>query len=408
MKRSLWLAVSALCVLVACGGGGSSASRFALLGAPANAQSGNGPPAMQVTPVTMRVLNAPVPVKGSDGQMHLVYELELGNFTGGVVALQGLDVLDAASGSAVATLSAADIAQRLVVRDRAAVKGRLGASQVGLLYMHVKLADAAAIPATLAHRLTVDTGGTGASATVVEIAGRIAPAAATTLVLGSPLRGTRYIAGDGCCDSTRHVQATLPLNGQLYTAQRFAIDWEQLDAQGRIYVGDPRLPASYVIYGKPIYAVADGTVVAALDGLPDTPPGALPDSISIEQADGNHVVLDLGGGRFALFAHMVPGSVRVRAGDVVRAGQVLGQVGTSGNSSEPHLHFHVMDSPSPLASNGLPFLMQSFSASERGVSTAAYDQASSQGTPVALEPVAQPGPRQNAMPLDLWIVDLPS
>lgn len=216
MKTSTLLAASALCVLVACGGGGWSSSLSALLGSLAIAQSGNGAPAMQVTPVTMRIANTPVPVKGSDGLFHLVCELELSNFTGSSVAIQGLDVLDASLGRPVATLSPADIAQRLVVRDRAAVKGSIGPSQMGLLYMHVTFGDQAAIPASLAHRITVATG----DAPVVETAGRISLAAPTTLVLGAPLRGTRYIAGDGCCDSVRHVQATLPLNGQLFTAQR--------------------------------------------------------------------------------------------------------------------------------------------------------------------------------------------
>jgi len=399
-KISTLLASSALCVLVACGGG-SSSPLSAMLGSAAVAQSSNGAPAMQATPVTMRVANAPVPVKGSDGLFHVVYELELTNFSGNSVAIQKVDVVDASLGRSVATLAPADIAQRLIVGKKPAEKGGIGPSQVALLYMHVTFGDSASIPATLAHQITVATSGDP----LVETGGRISVAAPTTLVLRAPLRGTRYIAGDGCCDSVRHVQATLPLNGQLFTAQRFAIDWEQLDDQGRIFVGDPKLPTSYLIYGKPIYAVADGTVVTAVDGLPDTPPGAFPASIPIEQADGNHVMLDLGGGRFALFAHMAPGSVLVHAGEKVRAGQVIGRVGTSGNSSEPHLHFHVVDGPSSLASNGLPYLLESFGASQRGVSTAAFDLAISQGQPVATEGVPDPGPRANVMPLDLWIVD---
>jgi murein DD-endopeptidase MepM/ murein hydrolase activator NlpD len=105
---------------------------------------------------------------------------------------------------------------------------------------------------------------------------------------------------------------------------------------------------------------------------------------------------------------MKPDSVLVRAGEKVRAGQVIGLVGTSGNSSEPHLHFHVIDGPSPLASNGLPYLPHGFSASQRGVSTAAFDQAIIDGKPIALEAVPSPGARQDVMPLDLWIVDFPS
>ncbi|TDD33246.1 M23 family metallopeptidase [Actinomadura sp. KC06] len=70
---------------------------------------------------------------------------------------------------------------------------------------------------------------------------------------------------------------------------------------------------------------------------------------------GNSVVLDLGDGVYAVFAHLRHGSVRVRKGDRVQAGDVLGEVGNSGNSSEPHLHFHLMDRPRPLAAAGLPF-----------------------------------------------------
>lgn len=408
--KARWLALAALLALpawsllgISGADGAATVAPPAWLGASATAQPAGAPP-LQLTPLGMRVLNAPVPVKGSDGRMHLVYELELSNFTGASLGINGLDVIDAASGKLLASLQPADIANRLVLRDKSAVAGSIGPSQLGLLYLHLSIADPSAVPAALAHRASVVMNGN----TISETAGRIAVAPATKLVVGAPLHGPNFIAGDGCCDSTRHVRATLPLNGQLFTAQRFAIDWEEIDDQGRIYVGDPKLPKSYLIYGKPIHAVADGTVVAALDGLPDSPPGALPASLPIEQADGNHVVVDLGGGNFALFAHMAPGSVRVHVGERVREGDVLGLVGTSGNSSEPHLHFHIVDGPSPLASNGLPYLMRSFSASRRGVSTAAYDQASGSGVPLATQPVAQPGPRENVMPLDLWIVDLPS
>jgi hypothetical protein len=225
--------------------------------------------------------------------------------------------------------------------------------------------------------------------------------------LDPPLRGARYIAGDGCCDSTRHIRATLAVNGRPFTAQRFAIDWEQLDEQGRIYVGDPKKPESYVIYGKPAYAVADARVIQVVDGLPDTPIGSLPANIPIEEVDGNHVVLDLGDGRYALYAHFKPRSVRVSEGQSVRRGQVLGLVGTSGNSSEPHLHFHVTDGPSPLRSNGVPYLLRHFTATRRGVSTAAFDQAIIDGKPIPTEPVPSPARREQVLPLDLWIVDFP-
>lgn len=355
----------------------------------------------QLTPVGMRVLAEPIPVQGSDGVFHVVYELELTNFTPLPVSVESLDVLDARRGGIVATRDAQAIATRLVVNDPRPTPGRLGPAQLGLLYMHLIFPTPRAIPRLVDHRLSVQLDGQP----VTETAGRTRVLRPTRLLLDPPLRGVRYIAGDGCCDSIRHVRATLPVNGQRVGAQRFAIDWEQLDEQGRIYVGDPKEPASYVIYGKPIHAVADGTVIEAVDGLPNSPPGQLPPGLPFDQADGNHVVMRLGPRRFALYAHMQPNSVRVRVGQRVHRGRILGLVGTSGNSSEPHLHFHVTDGPSPIASNGVPYLLRRFRASARGASTAAFDRAILDGQPIAREAVTGPPLRRRVLPLDLWIVD---
>jgi hypothetical protein len=367
-----------------------------------NAVAGAAIPQPFLTPLVMQIGHEPVPVKGSDGRYHLVYELELANFSGDKVSAGRLQVLDAGSGAVLAEFDAAQVAARLVVRDRAATPGEFAASQLGILYLHVSVERPRDIPQALEHRLTMSAGGRTVSATTARV--RVLPA--TRLRLDAPLRGARYIAGDGCCDSKRHIRATLALNGSAYDAQRFAIDWEQLDPQGRIYVGDPKKPASYVIYNEPAYAVADALVVAAVDDMDDSPPGQLP-NLPVEKADGNHVILDLGGGRYAMYAHFKPHSVQVRAGQRVRRGQLLGMVGTSGNSSEPHLHFQVMDGPSSLLSNGVPYLLRQFSATRRAASTAAFDEATQDGQPLAT--VALPGPaeHQQELPLDLWITDLP-
>src|ERR1700744_76363 len=123
---------------------------------------------------------------------------------------------------------------------------------------------------------------------VSATAARLAVEGTTQLVIDAPLHGKRFIAGDGCCDSTRHVRASLPLNGQEFDSQRFAIDWEQLDAGSRIYDGaDSKDPNSYVIYGQPAYAVADARVIAAVDGLPNSPIGSFPAGLPLDQADAN-------------------------------------------------------------------------------------------------------------------------
>jgi hypothetical protein len=356
---------------------------------------------VQSTPVVMRIDNVPIPVKGSDNHYHVVYEVTLENFTGDRIAIDRVEVLNARSGVVDAAFDAAEVAKRLVVRDRSNVPGTLGASQVGIVYLHVIYPQRDEIPRALEHRLTTTSQKEG---TLSATAARTPVAEATNLAFAAPLRGHRLIAGDGCCDSIRHVRATLAVNGSAFTAQRFAIDWEQLDEQGRIYVGDREKPESYVIYAKPVYAVADAQVIAAIDGMPDSPIGVLPNT-TVDKADGNHVVLDLGDGRYALYAHLKPRSVRVYKGQFVRRGDVLGLVGTSGNSSEPHLHFHVTDGPSPLMSNGVPYLLQKFSGRRKAISTEAFDQATVDGKPIVTEPVPTPGKHEDVLPLDLWIVD---
>lgn len=411
MRRAITIVSWARCglaILVSLAGATSApattngdAPRCTLSSTSASATGAATQDAVALTPILMRVPNAPVPVRGSDGACHLVYELALTNFAGERAALTRLDVLDEQSGTLVASLDGDSIAKRLVVHDRSAASGTLGAAQSGVVYLHVRLAATSPVPGALEHRLSGVLNGKA----LVETAARVDVAPATDLVLEPPLRGARYIAGDGCCDSTRHIRATLPVNGAMYTAQRFAIDWEQLDDRGRVYVGDPKNPESYVIYGQPVHAVADASVVAAVDGLPNSPPGALPANLPIEHADGNHVVLDLGGGRFALYAHLAPGSVAVKAGVRVSRGDMLGHVGTSGNSSEPHLHFQVTDGASTFASNGLPYLLSRFVVRDRGASTAAFDQATIDGKPIAREPAPGAAVGERMLPLDLSIVD---
>jgi murein DD-endopeptidase MepM/ murein hydrolase activator NlpD len=80
--------------------------------------------------------------------------------------------------------------------------------------------------------------------------------------------------------------------------------------------------------------------------------------ITLETVGGNHVIIDIGGGRYAFYAHLQPHSIRVKLGDKVKRGQVLGLVGNSGNSTEPHLHFHMSDASSPLGSEGIPYAFE--------------------------------------------------
>ena len=127
--------------------------------------------------------------------------------------------------------------------------------------------------------------------------------------------------------------------------QRFAYDLVVME-KGSSHRGEGKKNADYLAWGRPILASGAGRVVAVVDGIPENVPGAMP----TDAPEGNHVVIDHGNGEISHFAHLVPGSIPVHVGDVVKAGQLLGKCGNSGHSSEPHLHYHLQNADG----DGLP------------------------------------------------------
>ena len=227
-----------------------------------------------------------------------------------------------------------------------------------LVFIELAFDRRADVPDALMHRfdiLAVPLGGT--EPTPMTYTAATFPLDLHVPELGPPLKGGGWVAANGCCETDGIHRATvLPVNGGLHDTQRFAIDWMRMNDEGRLVVGDPSDVHSYVDYGAEIIAVAGGTVVSTLNTLDDQVPGQLPDpsTITLQNVDGNHVVVRHRDGRYAFYAHMQKGSVTVEAGDRVRRGEMLGRLGNTGNTSAPHLHFHLMDGASVLGSSGCP------------------------------------------------------
>lgn len=131
--------------------------------------------------------------------------------------------------------------------------------------------------------------------------------------------------------------------------QRFAYDFVVV-AAGRTHDGDGSKVDDYYCWNRPVRSPAAATVVAAVDDLPDNVPGKTDPS----RPFGNHVILDLGEGEFAVLAHLENGSVRVAPGQRIEPGAEIGRCGNSGNTTEPHLHFHLQDAPRFGTAEGLP------------------------------------------------------
>jgi hypothetical protein len=359
--------------------------------------------AEHMTPLLLAVHDAPEPFKGSDGKVHLVYELWITNFSSGEATVEQVEVRGDAK--PLANYDTASVATRLQPAGRRDASGTMAAGGTSLLFVHVTLPSGVPVPKRLSHvvRAKVEAAPPGLQEMTLD-GGDVSVDRRAAVVVGPPLRGGGYIAADSCCDATRHTRAALPVDGRVHIAQRFAVDWEQLDGANRIYDGPREQPGSYAIYGKEALAVASARVASVTDGLPEQTPGKFPENITVADADGNSVILDLGGGRFALYAHLQPGSLRVHKGDRVTRGQVLGLVGNSGNSVAPHLHFHVMDGASSLASNGVPYEIDAFEVVGHSPGTEAFDTAEEKGTPLVVAPVTPALRVKDALPLDQSVV----
>jgi murein DD-endopeptidase MepM/ murein hydrolase activator NlpD len=298
----------------------------------------------------------------ADGKWHVVYELHINNMDRWDHRLTQVEMLsgDSAKRSLV-KYSGAEMETVLARPGHpgATEKAKIEPGAMAIVYLWATFATLDAVPATVRQRLTVKIG-TYPDELTIETAplsvGRGAVA------ISSPLRGDHWLAGNGPSNSSGHRRALVPIDGHAAIGQRFAIDWVRLRDDGKTFQGDDKDNKNYLAYGSEALAVADGVVTETKDGIPENIPGensrAVP--ITLETVGGNHVILDLGGGHFAFYAHLQPGSLRVKLGDKVRRGQIVGLVGNSGNSTEPHLHFHIENGNSPLGAEGLPYSLASF------------------------------------------------
>ena len=341
---------------------------------PAKSAEPAKPPEPKASPLGVEldlgILIAPTPFIGG-GKKHLAYELHITNFSGRELVLKRLDVIG--KDSPIASFEGAEL-NSLLFRPGAhdtLDKRAIGPGLRAVAYLWITLDPSQQVPASLRHRITVGDQSVEGGAITVQTA--------KPVVLAPPLRGSDWLALNGPSNTSIHRRAMIALAGKASIAQRFAIDWVKMGPGGSTVDGDRKDNKNYHAYGSEILAVADSVVTSTKDGIPENVPGpksrAVP--ISLETIGGNYVILDLGGGRFAFYAHLQPGSLQVKRGDRVRRGQFLARVGNSGNSTEPHLHFHVSDADSPLASEGLPFALESFEVLKG----------------------SNPGPRRNSLPL---------
>ncbi len=323
-------------------------------------------------------------VPADDDIQYLFYELFIVNWQKEDLRLASIDVEDAATGKRLARYDSKALEDPIRF-DTVPFAGKDGpdnrilrSGRTAVLDIIVKLPLGARLPAAVRHRIQFESDPNlkliladgSESSELFAVSEPMAIDRRPPLVLGPPLRGGPWFCGNGLSESftphdTQYASAKI---ARIHVVARGGCDLAKVDAKSnarRIPTPDSISLPMFYGYGADVLAVADGLVIKTQDGIPDTEPRidrkiTMPVSLTDATVNGNMVALKIGEGQYAFYAHLQPGSIRVREGDLVRKGQPLAKLGNSGNTDGPHLHFHVGRGPEINATEFLPYVFTSY------------------------------------------------
>jgi hypothetical protein len=309
----------------------------------------------------------PLPVRVGQDQV-LAYELHITNFDTAPLQLTRVEVFGSEQGGQALTLIADDALKGAMLQvgtESASAGGAedariIAAGARAVLYSWIALPADRATPVILRHRMSFarDNGKESVPSTLegleVPVKHGVVP------VLSPPFAGGTWLAGDGPANDSPHRRGIFAIDGNIYSPERLAIDWVKVGANGDSHRGgDGTRNEDWWGYGEPVLAVADGQISKLLDGIPDNAPRSAPPA-TLDNIAGNYAILQVASDRYVTYAHLQNASIRVRLRQRVHRGEVLALLGNSGNTTGAHLHFQVTDRNSVLESQGVPFVLSSF------------------------------------------------
>jgi hypothetical protein len=356
--------------------------------------------------ISVSAPNPPLAVPGSDGLQHVEYDLVVANAAATPATLTVVEVRTA-DGDLLLRLDGPALVAATQPLDGMSPTAEIPGSTAVAVVVDLGLA-ADRETARLTHRIGYELRGASADpGTGQEVSGPVlALDPRPPLTITAPLSGPGWLTANSCCDAfTTHRAGRTPAGDDRFVkTETFAVDWIQLHGD-QPFAGDGAGPEQWFGHGADVVAAADGTVVAARDGLPEQSPNSLPAGIDPTQTTGNHVIVQIRPDTWALYAHLQPGSIAVAVGDKLVAGQPLGRLGNSGNSIAPHLHFGLQDGPEPGSASSVPFVLDRYTVSG-AVDPASYLAAFTGTGPLQLRGDITPAAQSGTLPLNLAVIDL--
>ena len=181
-----------------------------------------------------------------------------------------------------------------------------------------------------------------------------------TCVIGAPLDEGIWTAIYEPSWENGHRRYVYTVNGKARIPARFAIDFIKVNEEGRYATGNEDSIDNWLGYGARVLAVADGVVSATKNDFPESKTLAAHPDYTADKATGNYISLKIADSLFAFYEHLQPGSIKVKPGQRVKKGDVIASLGFTGQSTGPHLHFHMANQDSPLGAEGVPFVFEQF------------------------------------------------
>lgn len=321
-------------------------------------------------------------VRGDDGNDHVEYEVLVVNAVDQPVTLTSLTVLDPAAKELTRIEGPVLVAATQTLLDKKPVT-EIPASAAVSVDVDLIVPPGTA-PERVTHRLVYSVPAGTSTAVFVEPPVIDGPEVAinrrAATVIKPPVKGDGWLSTSACCTPNVHRDLRVAVNGRrIETPETFAVDWALLKGD-RVYEGDGSRNDQFYVYGADVYAVANGTVVSVQDGKPDAPPNKAMTPKTLSDFGGNQVMLEIAPEVYAVYAHLQPGSLRVKVGDTVKVGATLAKIGNTGPSLGPHLHFGLLNRPDLFTGRSLPFVIDSYTLAGRA------DFKASQGDTVAITP----------------------
>ncbi|MPR35806.1 M23 family metallopeptidase [Salmonirosea aquatica] len=295
-----------------------------------------------------------------DGKPTVYYEIYLTNFSPDTFQLHALNVVDRGTSAPYLALQGPMLQKALsrIGSPSQDTTTRLLPGATSILYLEFALPKQT-VP-QLTHLITFHAVGKEHWGELTIQTAALKCLSGTPLILGNPLAGGPWTAVYDPAWARGHRRVPYTVHGRARIPGRFAIDFIKMDAGGKYAHGNEDFVKNWLGYATEVLAVADGEVTAIRDDFPESPALSEHPEYSADQATGNYISLSIGTNRFAFYEHLKPNSIKVKPGQKVKKGEVIASLGFTGQTTGPHLHFHVADFDSPLGAEGVPYVFEEF------------------------------------------------